>query len=70
MLKLDGQFATGIQPNDIVAGDFDGDGRVDLAVGHRNPNMVRLWFGVGDGGFASPSDLAVGINNLGWSAAD
>jgi hypothetical protein len=53
----------------LGAGDFDEDGRVDLAVGVRSPDQVRILRNLGDGTFAlagaaaaagAPWQLAVG----------
>jgi hypothetical protein len=41
-------------PHGIAAGDFNGDGKLDLAVESWGDNAVEVHFGTGKGGFASP----------------
>ncbi len=44
--------ATGNEPESIVAGDFNGDGNLDLAVGNNDPNStVTILLGDGQGNF-------------------
>jgi len=51
------QFRTGKRVSSIAAGDFDGDGRVDVVVVHPYlPILVSLLRGTGDGGFQPPVD--------------
>jgi len=48
-------------PHGIAAGDFNGDGRLDLAVESWGDNAVEVLFGKGKGDFASPGPrFAVG----------
>ena len=61
-------YAAGI--NDVtalVAGDFNGDGRVDLAVAGNNvagAGIVSVLLGNGDGTFQRPVTIAAGINDV------
>ena len=49
------QFPAGGPAQDLTAGDFNGDGRVDLAVSINDPNVsVALLTGNGDGTFNAP----------------
>jgi hypothetical protein len=41
----------------VVAGDFNGDGRSDLAIVSLNPDRIRILLGNGDGTFVSNSHL-------------
>ena len=51
-------YAVGIVPDAIVAGDFTGDGQLDLAVANILSNDVSVLLGNGDGTFADPGQLA------------
>jgi hypothetical protein len=49
--------ATGLRPYGIVVGDFNGDGKVDLAIANNDSNTVTILLGDGTGNFvpiASP----------------
>jgi len=64
--------ATGEQPQSIVAGDFNGDGKLDLAIANAADNTVTILLGNGDGTFtqASGSPIAVGTTPYAIVAAD
>ena len=49
-------YAAGSDPEALVAGDFNGDGRLDLALANYYPNDVSVLLGNGDGSFQSPVD--------------
>lgn len=55
-------FAVGSAPNGIVAGDLNGDGKLDLAIANENDDNVTILLGNGDGTFAAAagSPIAVG----------
>ena len=46
-------------PGPIGPGDFNGDGKLDLAVSHRDANTVAILLGNGSGGFATPALFSV-----------
>ncbi len=48
----------GVAPDDVVMGDFDGDGLPDLAVANGSSNNVSLLIGNGAGAFAPPINFA------------
>ena len=68
--KGDGTFAPAIEyPMDgatfsIAAGDFNGDGKLDLAVGNTGLAAVSILLGNGDGTFQVPVNYASGIANF------
>jgi hypothetical protein len=61
---------TGISPNGIVAGNFNNDGRLDLAVANRQDNTVSVLLGNGDGSFAPQITYAVGSLPFAMLAGD
>jgi FG-GAP-like repeat len=46
-------FACGKSPNDIAAGDFNGDGNLDLIIADTGTPFLTILLGDGKGGFAS-----------------
>ena len=65
-------FAAGSGPLFIVAADFNGDGKPDIAVGNRSGNTVTVLLGNGSGSFtaATGSPFAVGNQPYGLKAGD
>ena len=53
-------YAVGNEPRAIVAGDFNGDGRTDLAVANYGSNDVSILLGNGDGTFQDQITYPVG----------
>jgi hypothetical protein len=53
-------LAVGNSPSAIVAGDFDGNGTLDLAVTNENDNTVSILLSNGDGTFQTHVDYATG----------
>jgi hypothetical protein len=55
-------FATGRGPVSLAPGDFNLDGKVDLAVANWESNTASVLLGQGDGSFADKADYAAGVN--------
>ena len=63
-------YATGAAPYAVIAADFNGDGKLDLAVGEPNNHTISVLLGNGDGTFQSHVDLAVGQGPRSLAAGD
>jgi uncharacterized repeat protein (TIGR01451 family) len=57
-------IAVGTGPTGIAAGDFNGDGRLDLAVSNTLTNNVTILLGNGDGTFHSGPGSPVAVGNV------
>ena len=53
-------FPTGAGPLRLLAGDFNGDGKLDLAIPNSGDNTVSILLGNGDGTFTTKSTTATG----------
>lgn len=62
-------YDVGIEPTGVVAGDFDGDRFIDLAVTSSDPGKVGILFNVGDGLFAAPVNVELVAGNSPHSLA-
>ncbi len=63
-------FATGNAPQSIVIGDFNHDGKLDLATANNSANTVSVALGGGDGSFQTAVDYAAGNGPRAVTAAD
>src|SRR6266852_2860168 len=54
-------FATGSTPTSVAIGDFNGDGKLDLAVANANSANVSVLLGNGDGSFQAQTTFATGF---------
>ena len=52
----------GTGPFSVALGDFNGDGRLDLATANQSSNNVSIRLGDGAGGFTGTTNIAVGTN--------
>ena len=64
------RYAVGTGPSALVAGDFNGDGRTDLAVANYGSNDVSVLLGNGDGTFQNQVRYAVGSSPSSIVAGD
>ncbi|MEH1804674.1 FG-GAP-like repeat-containing protein [Nostoc sp.] len=55
-------FTVGTNPKSVTVGDFNGDGKLDLAVANYNSNTVSVLLGTATGGFAAATNFTVGTN--------
>ena len=53
-------FKVGIAPTSVVAADFNGDGKADLAVGNDTSSTISVFIGNGDGTFAAAVTYTAG----------
>lgn len=58
-------FAAGSMPVAIVAGNFDNDSNVDLAIANAASNNISILTGNGAGSFGAATNIAVGLNPSG-----
>jgi ribosomal protein S11 len=55
-------LTTDSNPSSVLAGDFNGNGNLDIAVVNYNSNTLSVFMGNGDGTFSAPVDYATGNN--------
>jgi FG-GAP-like repeat/IPT/TIG domain len=55
-------YAVGLAPGVVAVGDFNGDGKLDLAVVNNTSGTVSVLLGNGDGTFQPPVDYGIGAN--------
>src|SRR2546428_13621074 len=53
-------YPVGVNPQAVVTGDFNGDGRLDLAVANQSSNTVSILLGNADGTFQPAQNFATG----------
>jgi hypothetical protein len=57
-------------PRSIAIGDFNNDGKQDLAIANSSPGTVSIRLGDGSGGFGGTTDIAVGTTPLSVAIGD
>jgi hypothetical protein len=62
--------AVGSTPASVAIGDYNGDGKSDLATANFNSNNVSVLLGSGTGSFSAATNFAVGINPLSVAIGD
>jgi hypothetical protein len=63
-------YATGLASQSVAVGDFNNDGKFDLAVANYNGNTVSVLLGNGDGSFNSATNYAAGTGSYYLVIAD
>jgi len=63
-------FATGLNPRFVAAGDLDGDGRIDLVVANYSSDNISIHLGNGDGTFQNAVNYGVGSDPYFVTVAD
>jgi len=63
-------YAAGTGPYDITVGDFNRDGKLDLAVTNQLTNNVSVLLGNGNGTFGVQTPYSVGVQPRGIASAD
>ena len=56
-------YPTGANPDGLIAADFNGDGKLDLAIANSADNTVTILLGNGDGTFTAAALLATGAGS-------
>jgi hypothetical protein len=54
----------------LATGDFNGDGKIDMALSSDNPAELHVWLGNGDGTFGDPVIFPIGNGEEGLRVAD
>jgi hypothetical protein len=63
-------LAAGLEPFTQVAGDFNGDGKPDIAVLNAGGSNIQIFFGAGAGAFTAGNSLPIGAGSTTLVAGD
>jgi hypothetical protein len=63
-------YSVGDFPTGVVAGDFNGDGKIDLAITNKFDNAISILYGNDDGTFQPQMSVAVGSEPTSIGAGD
>ena len=63
-------YPVGTNPQAVVTGDFNGDGRPDLAVANSSSNSVSILLGNANGTFQAARNIATGIGPISVAVGD
>lgn len=63
-------YDVGDYPTGVVSGDFNGDGKIDLAVSNNFDNTISIFYGNGDGTFQPQAVVDVGSGPMSIAAGD
>ncbi|MEH2342364.1 MAG: FG-GAP-like repeat-containing protein [Nostoc sp.] len=63
-------FSAGSSPRSVIVEDFNGDGKLDLAVANTTSGTVSVLLGLGTGGFATATNFSVGSSPYSVTVGD
>ena len=63
-------FAVGTNPSSVISADFNGDGKMDLAIANHGSNNVSILLGNGTGSFGSATNFTTGSGSRSVISAD
>jgi FG-GAP-like repeat len=63
-------YAVGNNPHSVVAADFNGDHKLDMAVANGGDNTVSVLLGQGDGSFGPATAFSVGVEPYAVATGD